>query len=190
MVKEMEIKRGVEFPHTVVIDGLSITIRLMTQEDRETLIEFGHQLSEEDRVFMRMDITRPEAIDEWMNNLLSERTRTVVAVTEKDGIVGYASLHQNKVLWTRHLGEIRLFLKRELRQIGLGRVLAEIILGLARDNDVQIVEVNIPRIQPDLQKILQTMGFMPEAMLANWLIDPDGNTHDMIIMSYRFNENV
>lgn len=189
MIRPVEPLKGLSFPHVKEIEGRSITLKLMDGSEHDALTQFSAKLNDHDRLFMRMDLTNPESINEWMKNLTCERTRSVL-VLENGEVIGYASLHQNKLLWTRHLGEIRLFILPEYRQLGLGRLLAEVILGLARDNDVQTVEVHIPRIQPDLQRILQQMGFMPEALLANWLIDPDGHTHDLVIMAYRFNEKV
>jgi len=190
MYAPLEIPKQLTLPETRVFEDKKITFRMMTPADRQLLADFGARLNREDLVFMRMDISRPESVDEWCSNVECDRTKTIIALDESGGLVGYASLHQNKLLWTRHLGEIRLFVLREYRDLGIGRVLAGLVLCLAAENGVKIVEVNVPRIQPEVQRVLQKLGFQPEALLTDWLMDPEGHTHDMIIMSYRFDDRI
>ncbi|HOJ68168.1 MAG TPA: GNAT family N-acetyltransferase [Candidatus Hydrogenedentes bacterium] len=190
MYAPIEIPEQLNLPETRKFEGQEITFRMMTSADRQLLADFGSKLNREDLVFMRMDISRPEAVDEWCANVEQDRTKTIVALDASGSLVGYASLHQNKLLWTRHLGEIRLFVLREYRDMGIGRVLAGLVLSLARKNGAKIVEVNVPRIQPEVQRVLQKLGFQPEALLTDWLMDPEGNTHDMIIMSFRFDDRM
>lgn len=190
MYTPMEIPEQLNFPETRNFEGKEITFRMMTPADRQLLAECGCKLNREDLVFMRMDISRAEAVDEWCANIEHNRTKTIIALDASGAIIGYASIHQNKLLWTRHLGEIRLFVLREYRDLGIGRVLAGMVLSLARQNGVKIVEVNVPRIQPEVQRVLQKLGFQPEALLTDWLMDPEGHTHDMIIMSFRFDDRI
>jgi len=190
MYTPIEIPEQLHFPDTRTFEGKQVTFRMMTPGDRQLLSDFGSKLNREDLVFMRMDISRAESVDEWCANLEQDRTKTIIALNDSGSLIGYASLHQNKLLWTRHLGEIRLFVLREYRDLGIGRVLAGLVLSLARQNGVKIVEVNVPRIQPEVQRVLQKLGFQPEALLTDWLMDPEGNTHDMIIMSFRFDDRM
>lgn len=190
MYMPLEIPEQLQLPETRNFEGKEITFRMMMPGDRQLLADFGSKLNREDLVFMRMDISRAEAVDEWCANVEHDRTKTIIALDDSGALIGYASLHQNKLIWTRHLGEIRLFVLRDYRDLGIGRVLAGLVLSLARQNGAKIVEVNVPRIQPEVQRVLQKLGFQPEALLTDWLMDPEGHTHDMIIMSFRFDDRM
>ena len=186
MISQIEPDENVVLPCEAAVEEESFRFTLMDGTEKELLSRFGAGLEGADRVFMRMDLTNSECIEDWAENVGAGRTRSVLVWNAAGEIVGFASLHQNKLLWTRHIGEMRMFLLGQYRMRGLGRLLASMVLGLARSGGLQIVFVNIPRLQPEIQEVLRHMGFHAEAMLADWLIDPEGNTHDMIVMAYRF----
>lgn len=188
MISHIEPNENVVFPCAAEVEGETFRFTLMDGSEKDLLVRFGAGLEGGDRVFMRMDLTNAECIEDWAENIVGGRTRSVLVWNEAGDMVGFASLHHNRLLWTRHIGEMRIFLLGQYRMRGLGRLLAEMVLGLARSVGLQIVFVNIPRLQPDIQEVLRHMGFQAEALLADWLIDPEGNTHDMVVMAYRFKE--
>ncbi|MFI5374828.1 MAG: GNAT family N-acetyltransferase [Candidatus Rokuibacteriota bacterium] len=113
-------------------DGTSVVLRLMTPGDAASIAAFARSLPEDDLLFLRMDITDPDAVAHWMRNLEAGLTTTVIA--EAGGsIAGYAALVQNRVAWQRHLGEIRAQVALRYRSQGLGRTLAGEIFALARE---------------------------------------------------------
>ena len=91
--------------------------------DAAAIASFARSLPEDDLLFLRMDITDPEAVAHWMRNLEAGLTTTVIAETG-GAIAGYAALVQNRVGWQRHLGEIRTQVALPFRSQGLGRALA------------------------------------------------------------------
>ena len=98
---------GREYPRAIRLkDGTQMTLRLMTPADARAIASFARSLPEDDLLFLRMDITDPEAVAHWMRNLEAGLTTTVIAETG-GAIAGYAALVQNRVGWQRHLGEIR-----------------------------------------------------------------------------------
>jgi len=101
------LSSGHEYPRAVRLkDGTQMTLRLMTPADARAIASFARSLPEDDLLFLRMDITDPEAVAHWMRNLEAGLTTTVIAETG-GAIAGYAALVQNRVGWQRHLGEIR-----------------------------------------------------------------------------------
>ena len=85
--------------------------------------DFARSLPEDDLLFLRMDITDPDAVAHWVRNLEAGLTTTVVAEAGGE-IAGYSALVQNRVAWQRHLGEIRTQVALRFRSQGLGRALA------------------------------------------------------------------
>ena len=95
---------GREYPRNIRLkDGGQVALRLMTPADAASIASFARSLPEDDLLFLRMDITDPEAVAHWMRNLEAGLTTTVIA--EAGGtIAGYAALVQNRVGWQRHPG--------------------------------------------------------------------------------------
>lgn len=186
MTVKMQSKRT--FPWTSRIGGNETTFRMMTPEDRQRILEFTKTLTNNDLIFLRTDLREPEVIDEWIHNLQTGRTITILAENDAAHIVGYASLHRNRMSWTRHLGEIRLFVNGDQRGTGLGRALATEIFQIAKEQQLDRIIVNISRNQPHVRQMLEKLGFTAEALLTDWLMDKEGHTHDLLIMSHRVDE--
>ena len=177
-----------QYPTTEKIGAHVLTFRLLSPADREPLLRFARSLPAEDIMYLRKDITSGDVIDDWLEKIKKGATTTVLACDEGGKIVGYASLHLDQLLWTRHLGEIRVVLARNMRGIGLGKRLLNEMFLLGRKLKLMRLVVNMRRQQPKLQYLLEKMGFQAEALLTDWLIDSAGHTHDLLVMSCRLDE--
>ncbi len=172
------------FPRQVRLDnGKSLRLRLMQASDRDEIIAFASGLPRLDVMFLRMDITDPRNVDEWIKNIEAGRTVTVLAY-DGSTLAGWASLHYNEVLWTRHVGEIRTIVGGDYRGIKLGARLAEEIFTIANDLGLKKITAQMTADQKGARATFERIGFRPEALLADHVVDNEGRTHDMLIMSY------
>ncbi len=171
------------YPWQTAINGVEISFRLMEPPDGEKILAFARALPDHDLLFLRMDITRPECVDEWVDNIKRGRTITILA-ENGDELLGYASLHHNEVLWTRHVGEIRVLLNPDLRGFGLGKILANEVFAIAKDKGLQKVMVQMTTDQRGARGMVESLGFRSEALLADFVMGRDGRTYDLLIMSY------
>ena len=164
-------------------DGSAVTLRPMTAFDASRIVSFAQSLPANDLLHLRMDITKSEVVKQWVRNLEERTTLTVIA--EVGGqIAGYAILHHNQVTWQRHLGEIRILVGPEYRSHGLGRKLAQEIFAIAHDIGLRRI---VAQMTPDQKGAIATfehLGFQPEALLSDFVIDRDGRTSDLVIMAY------
>ena len=176
------------FPITDKVGSQEFTFKLMDAGDRAGVLEFARKIPPNEIVFLRMDITQPEVVDEWLARIEKGTSVTVLAIDEKGKVAGYSTLHHNSLLWTRHLGEIRLFVRDSLRGIGLGKRLTNEIFQIAQEQHLKRLIVNIPRDQPHVRQMLERLGFHAEALLSDWLMSGDGRTHDLLIMSHFLDE--
>jgi L-amino acid N-acyltransferase YncA len=171
------------YPWQTTINGVEVSFRLMEPADRDAVIGFAQSLPPHDLLYLRTDITDPAVVDEWMANL--EKGRTITVVAESEGqLVGWASLHKDPVTWRRHVGEIRVMLKPELRSAGLGKIMANEIFAIAKDIGLQKIMVQMTTDQRGARGMVESLGFRPEALLADFVMARDGVTHDLLIMSY------
>ena len=171
------------YPWTTNVDGVRLTFRLMEPSDREAILDFARSLPNDDLMFLRTDITQPQTVDAWINYIKTGRTITVVA--EADGkIGGYASIHLNDALWTRHVGELRVLVARDFRGLGLGKRLTNEAFAIAKDLSLKKITAQMPTDQCGARQVFERLGFRPEALLADHVMSRDGQTHDLLIMSY------
>ncbi len=170
------------YPWSTQMGDDEVTYRLMSSDDEAAILAFTDDLPEHDLLFLRVDITQPDAVREWIRNIEHGRTRTILA--ECGGrIAAYGSLHYNDILWTRHIGEIRLMVSTGFRGLGLGRRLAEQVFVAAQEFALHKVTAQMMSTQRDAQDLFHQLGFIPEALLHDWVIDRNGRTHDLILMS-------
>jgi len=177
-------KRKRDYPRTVALDDKTeVTLRLMTPADAGRIVAFARGLPEHDLLFLRADITDPRIVAQWVENIAAQRTVTVVAEAGGE-LAGYVSLHHNQVTWQRHLGEIRIQVGLPYRSHGLGRLLAGEIFTVARELGLRKIVAQMTVEQKGAIATFERLGFHPEALLQDFVIDRAGRTHDRVVMSY------
>ena len=175
---------AVDYPkETLLPDGGSVEIRLMSGADRAAMLAFAQGLPEEDLLFLRVDLTEPAVIDDWIATLERGDSTSLVAYAN-DELVGYATVHRNPARWTRRVGEIRVNVSPAFRTRGLGRTLTAQIFDLARSLGLRKLMANMTTDQPGAQAAFRRLGFVPEALLADYVEDRSGISRDLVIMSF------
>ena len=173
-----------DYPRTIALDNnTAVSLRLMTAADADRIVTFARNLPADDLLFLRMDITNPDVVAQWVQNLAAGRTVTVIA--EANGaMAGYASLHHPEVTWQRHLGEIRIQVGQHYRSQGLGRILAAEIFAIARDLGLRKLMAQMTSDQKGAIATFKRLGFQMEALLQDFVIDRSDRTRDLIVMAY------
>lgn len=170
------------YPRTITLESGPCTLRLMTAADRDAILLLAHHLPESDLLFMRRDITKPSAVDEWVRDIMTDRALTLLA--ERAGrIVGYGTLYYNQLFWNRHLGELRLLVSSPHRGQGLDAALVRELVLIARERGLEKVVIYMPIDDKPGRVVIEDMGFMPEAILQDWVKTRDERTHDLVVMS-------
>lgn len=163
--------------------GKTITLRLMGRGDIDSMVTFARGLPKKDLMFLRRDITDRGNVEEWVDGIETGKSVTVLAV-EGDVLAGYATLHHNEALWTRHVGEIRTNVGADFRGVRLGSLLVEEMFQIAKDLGLRKLTANMVADQKAARGAFERLGFHPEALLADHVLDSEGRTHDMLIMSF------
>ncbi len=172
------------YPQNITLDDDTVlTLRPATPDDKEAILAFAKGLDENDLLFLRVDITKATAVNNWLKNVKSGNTVSLLAM-DGDQVVGYATVDTNPAYWTRRVGEIRINIAAALRSKGLGRHLTSKIFDVARDLGLKKIIAHMTPDQAGAQAAFQRLGFQPEALLADYIEDRAGNVHDLAIMSY------
>ena len=173
-----------QYPKTVTLpEGRELELRLMTAADRDAVLAFARSLPYEDLLFLRLDLTEPTVVDAWMRTI-EEGLSTTLAALDRTGLAGYAAVHRNPAPWTRRVGEIRVNVSPGYRGKGLGRVLTAQIFDVARGLGLSKLVANMTSDQHGAQAAFRRLGFVPEAVLADYVEDRSGRLRDLVIMTY------
>ena len=173
-----------QYSKTVTLpNGKQVQLRSMTSADRDAVIGFARNLPQEDLLFLRVDLTEPSVVDEWIRNADAGFSTTLVAYDEA-GLIGYATVHRTPAPWTRRVGEIRVNVSPDYRGKGLGRVLTSQIFDVARGLGLAKLVANMTSDQHGAQSAFRRLGFIPEAVLADYVEDRKGRLRDLVIMTY------
>jgi L-amino acid N-acyltransferase YncA len=176
--------RTLTLPRQVKLsDGSEITLRLLGRLDREKFLAFTTSLPDHDLLFLRTDITNPDVIDGWLDNIDLERIVTIVA--ERAGkILGYGSLHMSNAPWSQHVGELRVLIDGSMRGKGLGRALTEAVFAQALERGIEKMVAQMTVDQKGAIATFEELGFKAEALLIDHVRDREGKKHDLLVYSH------
>jgi len=170
------------FPKTVELNKGEATLHLMSRADKQKVIDFAQALPEHDLLFLRRDITRPEVVEAWVTKI--EDGGTFSAIAEKDGeMIGYGTLSLSEYSWSLHVAELRIMVRPDCRDSGIGRILTREMFRLALLQDIEKIVARMTLDQTAARKLFQELGFRPEALLENEVKDRFGNRHDVLVMA-------
>jgi len=175
------------YPKIVVLrDGTRVTLRPMVKEDKEKLKEFFASIPEEDRWYLKEDVADPKVIESWVRDLNYDRVLPIIA--EVDGkIVGDATLHRRTFGVCRHVGKLRIVVTPEYRNKGLGTWMTLDIVNLAMESSLQKLTAEMIADKQELAiDGVRRLGFVQEALLSDYAKDPQGGSHDMVMMVKTF----
>ncbi len=166
---------------TQLTDGTEVLIRPMSADDVEESLAFFRAMPEEDRKYLRVDVTRREVVERRVRRAVAGAVQRLVALVD-DEIVADGTLELADHEWAAHVGELRLIVARSFQRRGLGMVMARELYGLAAAQKVEQILVSMMRPQVAARNIFRKLGFREEVMLPDHVRDRSGKTQDLIMM--------
>jgi L-amino acid N-acyltransferase YncA len=171
-----------EYPKTTTLkDGSQLTIRPLRKEDQRALYEYFTKLPDEDRMYLKDDVTDPQVIENWVFDLDYDVVLPVIALDNRR-IVANATLHFSHIGWSKHQGEIRITSDPEYRRRGLATRLIQELIEIAAYFGLEQLTAEVG---PDLAQnrlIFRRLGFNEVATLDGFIKDPEGNFQDLALM--------
>jgi L-amino acid N-acyltransferase YncA len=171
------------YPKTVRLrDGAAVCVRPLQEDDAGRLSRFFGRIPESERYYLKENVTSPEVINGWTSNLDMDRVVPMVAVAG-DEIVADATLHRSRTPARRHVGELRVVVDPEYRELGLGRRLIRELLDIAAQLGLQqaTFELVAQREGPAIMAA-ESVGFQVAATLKDRIKDMWGNNQDLVLM--------
>lgn len=163
-------------------NGKKVMFRFLTEQDREALVQMFQEAPDEDIRFLKQDVKDLKLIDSWLDHINYRRVLPLVALDlDSNKLIGDATLHRGKHA-AKHIGEIRIFVARAYRNLGLGSLMLEEVINLAFQENLQWLKAEVIA---DLKKVIKAFrahGFDQKALLDDYFIRKDGMTHDVVLM--------
>ena len=177
-------QRIAAFPKEIALRDCSrVLVRSPEDGDEQGLLDFFLRIPEEERFFLKEDVTAPGVVHRWV----TERDfRRALALLALDGprIVADAELIRRRGNSRSHIGEIRVVVAPEYRDHGLGTALIRELCDVADDAGLEKVmfELVADREQEAI-RAAEWLGFLRVATIEGGAVDPLGHHHDVVLMA-------
>ena len=162
-------------------DGTELVIRPMRNDDTRRSHAFFLGLSEEDRKYLRVDVTQLDIVEKRIRKMKTGQVKRLVALFN-DEIVADGALEVAGHDWAWQVGELRLVVARPYRRLGLGMLMARELYTLAASLKLEQIVVRMMRPQVAAQSIFRRLGFRQESVLPDLAKDRSGKHQDLIVM--------
>ncbi|HYA02131.1 MAG TPA: GNAT family N-acetyltransferase [Syntrophobacteria bacterium] len=162
-------------------DGSRVLLRPMVAEDREKLMAFFQAIPQEERIYLRHDVTDPEIIKSWTERIDYTRVFPLLALAG-DRVVGDATLHRIPYGWKRHIGTVRVVVAADYHDRGLGTLLVHEIVELATEFSLEKLWAELPLTAPGALALFRKAGFSSKAVIEGLVKDLHGRNTDVVIM--------
>ncbi len=156
--------------------------RFLNERDRDELIRMFQEAPDEDTRFLKQDVKDLALVNYWVDHIDYSKVLPLVAVELEDNrLVGDATLHRGKHSG-KHIGEMRIFIARPFRYVGLGSMMMEELISWAPKMALQWLKAEIIAEHKEVIKAFREKGFEVRATLDDYFIRKDGLTHDVVLM--------
>jgi L-amino acid N-acyltransferase YncA len=155
-----------------------MVIRELEEHDQPAIERFIARIPEADRTFFKEDVGDPEVVRAWA------RPGAARSLAVEDGaVIGTAAvvpLHG----WSSHVGEVRVIVDPGHRSKGVGRALARRAILDALELGLTKMVVEVIAEQESTVGMFRSLGFDPEALLADHVRDRSGELRDLMLLAH------
>jgi L-amino acid N-acyltransferase YncA len=160
-----------------------VEIRAITAADVDGLRAFFEGIPDGDRTFFREDVLAEGAIERWLDDPRQHR----LLALHNGAIAAHLAVIAG-VGWSRHVGEIRLVVGPDHRGVGLGRLLAQRAVAEAVGLGLTKLVVEVAAEQEATVAMFSKLGFEPEALFKEHVVDQSGAPHDLLVLAHFVDE--
>lgn len=162
-------------------DGTEVTIRSLTMNDLDRLMQFYSELPINDRRYFRVDVTKRDVVAQRIKQMRQGNFFRLVALYD-DKIIADGNLELSAEEWRKDQGELRVIVAPNFQHKGLGTIMLRGLYDLAAHKNVKNVIVRIMRPQKAARAICHKLGLREETVIPDYVRDISGKKQDMIIM--------
>ncbi len=163
-------------------NGQRVMLRFLNEQDEEGLLRMFQEAPEEDTRFLKQDVKDVRLVKSWLKNINYRKVLPLMAVNlENNQLIADATLHRGKHA-AKHIAEVRIFVSRPYRNLGLGSLMLEELINLAFKEGLMWLKAEIISDHKNVIKAFQAKKFEVRTILEDYFIRKDGLTHDVVLM--------
>lgn len=162
-------------------NGTQVILRPMVNTDRMAVGEFFAKLTPSVLQYVRHDVTDPNVLDKWFQELNYEKVFPLLAF-DGNRVVGNATLHRVGYGWRKHLGTVRIVVDPDFHEKGLGTLMINELVDLAHEFGLEKLMVEFPLKALGALSMFKKAGFSPRAVIEGLMKDRHGQNLDVVIM--------
>lgn len=172
-----------DYPKIVKLkDDTQVTLRLMTEDDLDALLEFYRMIPEADRLFLRTDVTDRRNVELRFGRLDYDTVYPVLALNGEK-IIGIGNLFRAEFGWKRNLGEVRVLIAPDFQRKGLATIFIRELFFHALKKKIYKLKAEMIEGQDSAIAAFERLGFRREATLKKHVTDIRGRRRDLVIMT-------
>jgi L-amino acid N-acyltransferase YncA len=178
------------FPKALTLeDGTAVVIRPLEAGDEAALLDFFNTVPEDERYWLREDVSDPAVVHRWVTELNYERVLPLIA--DRDGtIIADGTLHRRGFGARQWLGELRLVVSPAYRGRGLGYTMIAELMEIAQATGIERLEAEIVSgAQAAAVEAIEQLGFQQVARIPAHLRGPHDEPHDLALFVYQLRED-
>jgi len=170
------------YPQEAVLrDGRRVLIEPFKQDHTAALFDFFQRLPEDARRLAWDRIDNRALVEAWGRNIDYGKAFPLLAFNGTQ-IVADATLHRRSGGPLRLVGRVKWLIDPEYRGIGLGSLLVNQFIDVARINGLRHLScMLLSDVEDDAIRVLKNLGFRASD-IPDYGADPDGGAHDMTSM--------
>jgi RimJ/RimL family protein N-acetyltransferase len=172
------------YPKTIELTGgFRYVVRPLLPTDRERLWRFFKDTPEEDRLFLKHDVSREETITTWCTHIDYEKVLPLLAL-QGDDVCADATLHMDRGGWQSHIGTVRVVVHPKHRGRGLASALIRELMEIAAFTGLDYLEAECLADQERMLRLFERLGFSEYFRLPRRVRDRKMQYHDLVVLSY------
>lgn len=177
------------FPRSVtLVDGSAVSVRPLRPGDLAALLAFFRGIPEDDRWWLREDVSDATVVQRWISELDYDRVLPLVAMAD-DTIVADASLHRRGFGARRFLAEVRIVVAPPYRGRGLAYALLLELSEIAAAAGLTHLQAEVVAgAQSGALEAVEQMGFVRVATIDDLLVSRAGVRHDLVQLVFPLTE--
>jgi L-amino acid N-acyltransferase YncA len=164
-------------------DGSALTVRPLEPGEADGLLDFFLGVPEDERFFLKDDVTSPELIREWTQHLDFDRALPLVALYNGQ-IIAEGVLIRRRGKARSHVGEVRITVTPSWRGKGIGTAIIRELCDIANDAELDRVLLEVVEdCEANAREAAEAMGFVHAGTIAGGARDIDGHLHDIVLLA-------
>jgi len=182
----IELKEGEVVKEFETKEGERVILRTPKLEDSDQLLEFVNTLIRDEESFLTYtEVKTEEENEKWLTNTLNriKRGETVYIVTEIEGkIIGNFEIKIPKPERTSHVGEMSIFLLKDYRGLGIGSVMMETLIDLAKFMELKLIRLEIFENNKIAMNFYKKFGFKEVGTIPKGISFKEGYIDNIIMV--------